>query len=49
MPIAEMWAVRVALREVRRAVFGIQQFIVDGFGDDLMEARVISSDLPGSF
>lgn len=39
MPIGELWAVRVALRETRQGVFGLQNMLADGFDADVMQAN----------
>lgn len=39
MPIGELWAVRVALREARQSVFGLQNMLAQGFDVDVMQVR----------
>lgn len=38
MPIGELWAVRVALRETRQGVFGLQNMLAQGFDAEMMQA-----------
>lgn len=47
MPLAELWAVRVALREVRQGVFGLQNMLTaSGFDAEMMQASPASASAP---